>query len=227
MKTPTTLNEFTCVVTGASGATGRVITEFLLSKGAIVVGTRRESTVKLAQEQDRFYTVQVNLADRGATEEAVAQILSTVGQVHAWINVAGGFKMGIPVETLSHNHIHEMMQINFFPALHGCGAIVRHMKAKGFGRLINFGSAAVETGIANALPYVMSKAAVHELSLTLAQELEPDVTCNLIIPGIIDTPANRQAMPAADTATWTAPETIARIIGDVLLSQKNGEKIFV
>ncbi|MFQ6613637.1 MAG: SDR family NAD(P)-dependent oxidoreductase [Fidelibacterota bacterium] len=227
MKQPRTLNEFTCVVTGAGGATGGAIARYLVAQGATVVGTRRGPEVELVKEQDRFYTVVVNLSDRSATELAVAEILSSLGQVHAWINVAGGFRMGAPVEEVRHSQIHEMMQMNFFTALNGCGAIVRHLKTHRFGRLINFGSAAVKTGMAQALPYLISKAAVHELTLSLAQELEPDVTCNLMIPGIIDTPANRQAMPDADRSTWTPPEAIARTVGDLLLSTKNGEEVYV
>ncbi|RMF08317.1 MAG: SDR family NAD(P)-dependent oxidoreductase [Candidatus Neomarinimicrobiota bacterium] len=227
MTKPQSLADFNCVVTGARGATGSAIKDYLLEQGATVIGTRRGLPGPLEAVGEHEWSVQVNMSDRSAVENAVAQILSTVSPVQAWINVAGGFRTGISVADLQHSHLHEMMQMNFFTALNGCAAIVRHFQSQSFGRLINFGSAAVDTGMAYSLPYVMSKAAVTELTLTLAQELRGDVTCNIIIPSVIDTPANREAMPDADFSTWTSPQKIAETVGTILLGSMNGEKLYV
>jgi len=223
----TSLNQFNCVITGAGGAVGSAIADYLYSKGAAVIGTKRGSTVKLEESADRRFSVTVDLVDRKAVDMAVDAILKEVSAIHAWINVAGGFRMGTPVNDLEHGQIHMMMQINFFTALNGCQAVVDHMNANGFGRIVNFGAAAVESGLGTALPYIISKAAVQGLTLTLAQEVQPGVTCNIVIPTTIDTPANRKAMPDADVSDWTSPMSIAETVGELLLSTKNGEKIFV
>ena len=102
------------------------------------------------------------------------------------------------------------------------------MKKAGFGRIVNFGSAAAEKGMAAAVPYTVSKAAVMALTKTIAREEEEHwITCNAIVPTIIDTPQNRASMADADFSAWTSPGAIAETIIDIVNSDRTGEMIHV
>ena len=216
-----------CVVTGARGATGKIITDTLCQAGAQVVGTRFGAGTPGSMESvnDHCSLVEVDLTDPGAVRRAVRVILKQVRQVHVWINVVGGFDMGKQVEEVPSEAWQTMWSLNFLSCLHATQAILPHFKANGVGRLINFGSAAVEDGMEAAGPYLVSKAAVHALTLAVAREARGNITCNALLPTIIDTPANRSAMPDADTRDWISPETIATHIIDLIETGVNGQLV--
>ncbi|UCH09288.1 MAG: SDR family NAD(P)-dependent oxidoreductase, partial [Fidelibacterota bacterium] len=177
--------------------------------------------------EDKLSYITCDLTDRVAVNFMVAEILRHLDTCHAWINVAGGFSMDGLVEEVPAEAWPRLFDLNFITCLNACQAILTVFKEHGFGRIINFGSLAGDLGMAQAGPYAVSKAAVMNLTLTLAQEGEPQVTANLIIPSIVDTPANRKAMPRADFSGWTHPLTIAEKIVDILAETDrppNGEK---
>ena len=87
------------------------------------------------------------------------------------------------------------------------------------------GSQSANRGMPLAGAYCTSKAAVHTLTKIIALENGRNVTCNAILPGIIDTPANRKRMPGADHSNWIAPKQIAVQIEELLLSDENGSLI--
>ena len=89
------------------------------------------------------------------------------------------------------------------------------------------GSQTAIKGMPLAGPYVASKVAVHSLTTTIYLENTRNVTCNAIVPGIIDTPANRQNMPAADPAGWVSLEAIANKIEELICSNQNGELVLI
>ena len=99
------------------------------------------------------------------------------------------------------------------------------MKLAGWGRIINMGAQAATKGAPLAGAYCTSKAAVHTLTKVIALENGGDITCNAIIPGIIDTYANRKQMPGADHANWISPRQIAVQIEGLLQSNENGALI--
>jgi 3-oxoacyl-[acyl-carrier protein] reductase len=140
------------------------------------------------------------------------------------MNIVGGFTMG--------NHIEEnndtwnyMYNTNFMTTLNCCQQILHKMKLDGWGRIINMGSQSATRGMPLAGAYCTSKAAVHTLTRIIALENGGNVTCNAILPGIIDTPANRKQMPGADHSNWIAPKQIAVQIEGLLLSDENGALI--
>lgn len=136
--------------------------------------------------------------------------------------------MGKSVEDTLPDDWSHMFNLNFQTALNCCVTILPHMKKYGFGRIINFGSVAAENGMAAAGPYTVSKAAVMALTKTIARKgQEYGITCNAIVPTIINTPQNRAAMADADFSTWTSPRTIAETIIDVVNSDRTGEMIHV
>ncbi|UCD36827.1 MAG: SDR family NAD(P)-dependent oxidoreductase [Fidelibacterota bacterium] len=223
------LREQVVVVTGANGAVGSVLIDYLKSRAEHVVGCLRGASVDWRPAEDHLSYVTCNLADKVAVNFMVAEILRHLESCHAWINVAGGFSLDGWIEEVSPEAWKRMFDLNFITCLNACQAIWLVFKDQDFGRIINFGSIAGDMGMAQASPYAVSKAAVHNLTHTLAQEGGNQVTSNLIIPSIIDTQANREAMPDADFSTWTDPEAIAEKIAAILDQADqppNGEKYY-
>lgn len=224
------LSDQIVVVTGANGATGSAILEYMKGRCKHVIGSLRESSVDWRPVDEQFSYITCDLMDRVSVNFMVTEILRHMDRFHVWINVAGGFSLDGTVEHVPPDSWPRMFNLNYLTCLNTCQAILPVFKEQGYGRIINFGSAAGESGLAGAAPYAMSKAAVHNLTLTLAAEAESEYTANLIIPSMIDTEANRDAMPDANHDEWTKPEDIAAKIVDILEQSgepPNGEKFFV
>ena len=218
------------VITGANGAVGSALVDYFKGRCRHVVGSLRGSDVDWRPVDGQHSYITCDLTDRVTVNFMVTEILRHLDTFHAWINVAGGFSMDGPIESVPANSWPKMFNLNYLTTLNTCQAILPVFKEQGFGRIINFGSAAGESGMAGAAPYAMSKAAVHNLTLTLAAESDGSYTANLIIPTMIDTPANRAGMPEADAESWTSTEAIADLIATVLdttENPRNGEKFFV
>jgi NAD(P)-dependent dehydrogenase (short-subunit alcohol dehydrogenase family) len=147
----------------------------------------------------------------------VASLFDTLradrGRLDILTCVVGGFTAG-PLEATSPEAWDRMMTLNATSAFLCCRAAVSLLRASGHGRIVNVAARpALERGAANMSAYAASKAAVLNLTYSLARELAPDrITVNAIVPSIIDTPANRAAMPGADTAGWLKPEEIADVV---------------
>ena len=99
------------------------------------------------------------------------------------------------------------------------------MKLVGWGRILNMGARVATNGMPLAGPYCTSKIAVHALTKIIALENGGNITCNALVPGIIDTPSNRKQMPGADHSNWVDPGKIAKKIEGLLLSDENGTLI--
>ena len=159
--------------------------------------------------------------DHRSIEGVISFINDEAGDIHAWMNIVGGFTMGNHIEE-NNDSWNYLYNTSFMTALNCCQQILLKMKYAGWGRIINMGSQSATGGMPLAGAYCTSKAAVHTLTKIIALENGGDITCNAIIPGIIDTPANRKQMPGADHSNWIAPKQIAVQIEGLLLSDENG-----
>ena len=162
--------------------------------------------------------------DHHSIDSAINWINSEAGDIHAWINLIGGFTMGKHVEE-GRDDWNYMYNTNFMTTLNCCQQILPIMKLAGWGRIINMGAQSAIRGMPLSGPYCTSKAAVHTLTKIIALENGENITCNALVPGIIDTLLNRKQMPGADHGKWIRPSSIAVKIEELLLSSKNGELI--
>ncbi len=210
------LDEQVVVVTGANGGMGSALVAYLKGRARHVVACIRGQEVDWRPVEDNLSYVTCDLTDRVTVNFMVAEIIRSLEGFHAWINGVGGYESSGPVEGVPPEAWPRMFDLNFITCLNACQAILPLFKEQQFGRIINFGSLAGEQGLTGAGPYAMSKAAVHSLTMTIAQELSGGVTANLIVPAVIDTPTNRKAMPDAATESWTPPEEIAVKIAEIL-----------
>lgn len=211
------------LVTGANGGLGRHVVQALLDAGALVIGT----SLKIAQTDfpsSNFTAMPADLGSREAAAMLVKQIVSRDGRFDILVHTVGGFAGGEPVASTTPASFESMFRLNFYSLLYMAQAAVPALRKSGHGRLIAIGSrAAVDPG-AGVGAYSASKAAAVSLVRTLAAEnKDAGVTANAILPGTIDTAANRQAMPNADRSKWVLPQNIASLI--VWLASDAGREV--
>jgi NAD(P)-dependent dehydrogenase (short-subunit alcohol dehydrogenase family) len=201
----------TVIVTGGTGALGRATVGALLAAGA-----RCRIPYIIDAEAAVFpYTERVALVGNCdlTSETDVARLYDGVPDLWGSIHIAGGFAMGSVADTGKDGMLH-MLNMNFVSCYLSCRAAVRGFGAGG-GRIVNV---AARPGLeprlgAGMAPYAASKAAVAAFTQALAAEVAArNILVNAIAPSIIDTPANRAAMPKADHAAWPKPEEIAATI---------------
>ena len=212
----------TLIVTGSDGATAKEIINYFADKYINVIGFSRHQSESYIQ--DNINIMNVDMLNMNQINDAVSTINNKYGIINCWINCVGGFSMGDLIEET--DNWDAMYSINFITCLNGCRAILPQFKNQNDGCIINFGSKAALEGFPGAAPYLMSKSSVHTLTKLISIELsEYDVRCNAILPGIIDTTKNRQAMPNEDYSKWESPDSIAAKINDIFNSEIKGELI--
>jgi NAD(P)-dependent dehydrogenase (short-subunit alcohol dehydrogenase family) len=200
----------TVVVTGGTGALGTAVVGAFLAAGA-----RCRVPYIVDAEADAFpHKDRVTLvAGCDLTDEAdVARLYDGVTDLWASVHVAGGFAMGRLLEA-GKADLQHMLNINLVSCYLCCRAAVRAFG--GGGRIVNVAARpALEPRLAAGMSaYAASKAAVVALTQALAAEVvAQDILVNAVAPSIIDTPANRAAMPAAKHENWPTPEQIAATI---------------
>lgn len=209
------------VVTGGTGALGRAVVLQLLRGGSrVAVPYRGEAAWDALRDAAGpgalLYGHAADIASpktAAAFVESAARFLGVVDGVAA---LAGAFTMGGTLEAAPEEEWEEMLKANLAPAHAIARAALPHLLKQG-GSLVFVGSRMAETGGGGASAYAVAKSAVHALTRVLAFENRTrNVRVNAVLPGIIDTPDNRKAMPQADRSTWAPPEALARIIAFLL-----------
>ena len=198
------------VVTGASGALGKVVVASALAKGAKVAGIDHAAS-SIAATTDRVELGGVDLTDEAGARKAIDAAASHFGKLDALINIAGGFAFETTVDG-DPKTWQRMYALNVLTALNASRAAVAHLAKSKAGRIVNVGAmGALQTG-AGMGAYAASKAGVHRLTEALAAEWKGKITVNAVLPSIIDTAANRASMPDADFAKWVRPDELAEVI---------------
>ena len=217
------LNEMNVVITGANGSVSTVLMDYFSSRAAFVAGTVRQLADNVKNYNNSVF-IEMDPLDHHSINNAINWVNNEAGDIHVWMNIVGGFSMGNHIEE-GHDDWNFMYNTNFMTTLNCCQQILPKMKLFGWGRIINMGAQAAINGMPLAGPYCTSKMAVHTLTKIIALENSRDITCNALVPGIIDTAANRDQMPGADHGNWVTPKKIARTIEELLLSDENGALI--
>jgi NAD(P)-dependent dehydrogenase (short-subunit alcohol dehydrogenase family) len=202
----------TALVTGASGGLGIHVTQALLDAGFAVVGLApkiKQSDFK----SPNFTALPAALDSLAAAKKAADTVIARFGKIDVLAHLVGGFAGGQTVADTDDATFQRMFDMNLNSAFHMLRAVIPHMRKAAAGRIIAVGSRAAEAPGPTVGAYSASKAALVSLVRTVALEnKDAGITANAILPGTIDTPANRQAMPGADTSTWVQPASIASLI---------------
>jgi NAD(P)-dependent dehydrogenase (short-subunit alcohol dehydrogenase family) len=155
----------------------------------------------------------IDLMDPCAVAGVAERAIARFGRMDVLVNTVGAFRGGQPFEESDLNDWVMMFDLNVRTAVHCCRAVVPHMRQAGCGKIINIGSRVALVGEAGLGAYSASKSALLRLTESLAQELKYfGIQVNAVLPGTMDTPQNRLAMPDADHATWVEPSAIADVI---------------
>jgi NAD(P)-dependent dehydrogenase (short-subunit alcohol dehydrogenase family) len=204
------------VVTGASGALGKVVVERAIAKGARVAAIDHTSTPQAAGGPDRLEIGSVDLSDAAQAGKAIEAVAAHFGSLDVLINVAGGFAFEAVADGYSqaspNQNWEKMHRLNLLTALNASRSAIPHLIQSSAGRIVNIGAIGALAAGAGMGPYAASKAGVHRLTETLAAELKGKVTVNAVLPSTIDTPANRASMPNADYRKWVTAEELASVI---------------
>lgn len=207
------------LVTGASGNLGGAVARRFAAAGArlVLVDRANERLATLFPElasSDRHHLAGgVDATDPDAFAGVVAEARARLGGVDILVNTVGGFRGGPKVHEEDLATWDFLYAINLKTVVVACRAVVPTFLDQGHGRIINTAAGAGLSTPVGLAAYSASKAGVLRLTEGLAQELKSaGITANAVLPGTIDTPQNREAMPKADFSTWVAPEAIADAI---------------
>jgi NAD(P)-dependent dehydrogenase (short-subunit alcohol dehydrogenase family) len=204
------------LITGAVGALGTATAIAASARGARValIGHTAQAPKALIEAcgSEAVVIGGIDLTQPEQATRAVATARERLGGLDVVLNIAGGFRWqtvadGDPATW------DQLYAINLKTALNTSRAAIAYLRQSKAGRIINVGANAALRGAAGMGPYTASKAAVHRLTESLAEELKDSgITVNAVLPSIIDTPANRADMPKADPSKWVSPQALSEII---------------
>lgn len=204
------------LITGATGALGQVTSRIFAEAGArLALTARSEAKLKelaalLTLPTDRLLTRAADVTDAASVDGLVEKTVAYFGRVDALLHVAGGWRGGKTVANTDLGDLDFMLALNLKSVFLVCRAVLPHMAAQGWGRIVAVGSRSAVQPQRRSGVYAASKAGLIALIETIAAEVKGQgITANVVLPSTIDTPANRQAMPKADFSKWVPPEQIA------------------
>jgi NAD(P)-dependent dehydrogenase (short-subunit alcohol dehydrogenase family) len=200
------------LVTGANGGLGSHVTQAFLDAGANVVGTSRK--IQQSEFANRnFVAMAAELSTPQGANALVEQVVARFGRIDVLAHTVGGFAGGQSVAQTDDVTFQTMFDLNVNSTFYLLRAALPVMRDTGNARIIAIGSRAALVPGPAVGAYSASKAAMVSLIQTVALEnKDAGLTANVILPGTIDTPTNRNAMPNADTSQWVRPSTIASLM---------------
>jgi NAD(P)-dependent dehydrogenase (short-subunit alcohol dehydrogenase family) len=203
------------LITGGTGGLGIGVTQVILDRGADVtipyIADREVNRLKgilSATDFSRIQFVSLNLLN----EPAVSQLVDDLGRVDVLIHLVGGFSMGKTHE-YSFDNWKKDFDLNLNTTFLVCKHCLRKMLERGYGRIVTVGSRGAVEPAANLAAYCASKAGVVALTQAIAAETKgTNITANIVLPSIIDTPTNREAMGEENAESWVKPQSLGDVI---------------
>jgi NAD(P)-dependent dehydrogenase (short-subunit alcohol dehydrogenase family) len=216
------------LVAGGTGGLGRAVSLAFLNEGAKVIVTYRNpqelSGLEAAiPDASNLEGHNIDVTDENSTGQLIGDIVTTHGRLDVLVNTVGAYAGGMKLWDLSPSTFDRMFSLNVRSGYALARAAVPTMLKQGHGSIVNVAAKAAVDHAAGASAYAASKAAAVALMDSLAADLEgTGIRVNSILPNIIDTEANRKAMPKADFSTWPKAEDMASVI---LLLSSDASKI--
>jgi NAD(P)-dependent dehydrogenase (short-subunit alcohol dehydrogenase family) len=209
------------VVTGATGALGRVVAKHFLEEGAKVIAIYR--SVERFNKLRSFVGDLVNdlmgvkgdVTDERSVSEIFTKTVEKYGKVDILINLVGSYAGGNSVADMDVETWDRMMNLNLKSAFLCSKAVLSYMIEQNYGKIVNVSArtAVRKRSRAKNSAYAIAKLGVLALTETIAEEVRRlDINVNCILPSTIDTPANRRDFPKADFSRWVSPGDIAEVI---------------
>jgi NAD(P)-dependent dehydrogenase (short-subunit alcohol dehydrogenase family) len=210
------LRDKVILITGATGALGSAVAqEFAQTESRLALTGRSEQKLeRLAAEiglpRERVFTVAADITQTNGVSDLRAAIVERFGQADVLLNIAGGWSGGKTVAETSLEEWDRMLALNLRSAFLLSRAVLPAMLEAGWGRIVHISSKTAVEPRSKQAAYAVSKMGLVTLTEVIAAEVKgTGVTANVILPSVIDTPANRESMPQADPRKWVPPERIA------------------
>ena len=209
------------IVTGATGALGRVVAKALLEHGAQVVSTHRgEEKLRelidfVGGFKDGLVSIQTDVTDENSVQALFQQVIGQYGRVDILLNIVGAFRGGAEIVNTKASDWDFVLSVNLKSAFLCSKAALPQMIKQNYGRIISVSSrsAAEKRYRVKDGAYAVSKAGIIVLTETIAEEVKKyNINANCILPSTIDTPDNRRNFPSADYSKWVKPEQIADVM---------------
>jgi NAD(P)-dependent dehydrogenase (short-subunit alcohol dehydrogenase family) len=207
------------MVTGAVGNLGLATARSLQQAGAKTIlvdrsnDRLRENYADLVDSPDHLFAGGVDLTNPDSLARMVESVCDRFGKIDALVNTVGGYRGGKPVHETDLTDWDFLFGVNLRTTLLCCRAVIPQMLRQGRGKIVNVASRDGLMGSAGYSAYSASKSAVLRLTESMAAELKnSNINVNCIMPGTIDTPQNRKAIPNGDFSKWVEPEAIADVI---------------
>lgn len=223
------------LIAGATGGLGSAITrEFARTEARMALtGTSIEDLEELANEielpEERVFISTLDATDPESVDQLVSAVIDRFGGLHVLLNTVGGWGGGKTVAETPLDQWEWMLDLNLRSAFLLSRAVLPPMLESGWGRIVHTSSKTAVAPRSKQVGYAVAKMGVITLTEVIAAEVKGSgVTANVILPSIIDTPANRGMMPGADTSKWVPPEDIAatmRFLCSDSAASINGDRI--
>jgi NAD(P)-dependent dehydrogenase (short-subunit alcohol dehydrogenase family) len=206
------------LIAGGTGGLGRAVTLAFLHEGASVIATylrkdEADALKDLVGPSTQLELLPLDATDETATSSLISGITARHGRLDVLVNTIGGYAGGKPLWELETKTYQLMLALNLQAGYALSRAVVPAMLRQKSGTIVNIASKAAFDHTAGVAAYAVSKSAALALLDCLAQDLKgTGVRANSVLPSIIDTEANRKAMPKADFSKWPKPEEIAQVV---------------
>ncbi len=213
------------VLTGGTGGLGREVAARLAGRGFrlaityLVPEEANEVEGLLHLPEDRLFLKRVDCTDGEATTAFIDEVVETLGGLNVLACLIGGWAGGRDVEETDDVRFERMIDLNLRTSFNAARAAIPHLRAAEWGRIIMIGSRSAVDPPSGQAVYNVAKAGVIALARSIAEEVsDAEITSNVVLPALIDTPAFRQVVPFANYVDWPTPGEIAAVI-DFLASK--------
>ncbi len=214
-----TMQDKVILIAGATGALGSAVTRRFAQTGArlALTGTSAEKLARLVREADlpdaRVFTVAADATQEAEVSTLVEAVADHYGRLDALINTIGAWRGGTAVHETSVDMWDRLFDLNVRSAFLLSRAVLPHLLENEWGRIVHVSSKSALHPRAKNAAYTAAKMALVRLTDVIAAEVKgTGVTANVVLPSVIDTPANRTNLTQMDTDAWVPPESIADLI---------------
>lgn len=200
------------LVTGGTGGAGGGVIEAFAEAGWKIAGTTHGKPPKSAASEPAVHWLRADLADPVGARSALRRSVKALGGLDALVCLVGGYE-ATPIDELSWADVDRLLQLDLRPTVEAIVAARAALEASGSGSIVTVGAKSAQSPGSRMSAYAAAKAGVIAFSAALAVELRPrGVRVNCVLPGTIDTPANREMLPDAKRTTWVEPRRLGELI---------------
>lgn len=207
------------LITGSTGNLGSAVVRSFLPTGARLILLDRHPDrllslyPQLVDKSDQTLLPNLDLLDRDQVEMEISQAITHQGQVDCLIHTIGGFQMGERVHEITDQSWEHLLDLNLRTFLNIARVVVPYMLERNSGKIVTVGARPALAGKGLMGAYSVAKAGILRLTESMSAELKSEgINVNCVLPGTIDTPQNRQAMPGADRSRWVSADSLAGVI---------------